>query len=251
MNEPINLQRYAQLVGSMIPADVTFEPLEKDSSQIQVERGLRLPVVEVQSNQSIQIVDAAGHSRPVYRPLLVYSWLLAAEREDEIQASSGSLQGWIERLDDSIVSSLVFATSGMLLKNQTWSARAVEKFGHLIDHQQPSGAFFAEDSGANPETRWYEELIALHAMASYAVRVNDQRAEQAAQRNALFHLEETQPDHASAQPWGLLAFAQFAPPMADQILHALTMQYPAGVTGVPLLLLTDALYGLRRLIERA
>jgi hypothetical protein len=42
---------------------------------------------------------------------------------------------------------------------------------------------------------------------------------------------------------------QYAPPLADQVLHALSMQYPAGVTGVPLLLLTDALYGLQRLIS--
>jgi hypothetical protein len=250
MSHRSDLDRYAQLIHSMIPAKSAFQSVAEGPSQIQVERGLYLPVVEFQGDRAVQIVDAGGHARPAYRPLLIYSWLLTAEKAGEIQASSVSLAPWITKLDDGILSAMVRAAGGTLFKNEKWTANARRRFEQLVDHQQSSGAFFAADSKANPETRWYDELIALHAIASYSVWTNDQRAAKAARQSAMFHLNETQPDHASAQPWGLLAFAQYAPPMADQLLHALTMQYPAGVTGVPLLLLTDALYGLRQVIAR-
>ena len=249
MNRRDDLQQYAELIESMIPKQHTFKPTAEDPFHIQVERGLYWPVVEPQPSQPFSVVDAAGHARPVYRPLLVYSWLLMAERSGDVREPSNSLHPWIESLDDGIFSALVLAVAGALCQNEAWNKMADERFGYLINHQHQTGAFLPYDAKANPEHRWYEELILLHATASYAVRAYSPRATLAVKKSALFHLQETQPDHASAQPWGLLAFAQFAPPLADQVLHALSMQYPAGVTGVPLLLLTDALYGLRRLIN--
>jgi hypothetical protein len=248
MNPPSDLHRYARLIHSMMPAKIAFEPAVEDPTRVQVERGLNLPIVELRPNQSIQVVDAGGHARPVYRSLLVYNWLLELERAGTVPALIASINPWIQTLDEGIFSALVLATAGMIFNNALWIEDADRRFDQMIGHQQVSGAFFADDSTANPEIRWYDELIALHAIGSYALRRSDAPAAQAAQRSALFHLDETQPDHASAQPWGLLAFAQFAAPMADQLLHALKMQYPGGVTGVPLLLLTDALYGLQRLI---
>ena len=62
-----------------------------------------------------------------------------------------------------------------------------------------------------------------------------------------YHQRETQPDHASSQPWGLFAFAwnPDTRPLADQLLHAATVQHPVGQDGVSLILLADALYCLR------
>jgi hypothetical protein len=216
MDRPSDLTRYAQLIESMIPAPSAFQPVAEGPSQIQVERGLHLSMIQlremqpIQENQPIQVVDAAGHARPVYRSLLVYSWLLAAEKAGDL--SFPSVNAWIDSLDDGIFSALVHATAGIIFQNQTWKALADRSFGRLIDRQQSSGAFLPEDAKANPETRWYDELIALHAIASYAVRANDRRAKKAAQRSALFHQNETQPDHASAQPWGLLAFVRAVSP---------------------------------------
>jgi len=246
----ITLTRYAEIIQSMIATQKPFEPTAEDPSGIQVERGLNLPVLDFQRFQMAAVVDAGGHARPVYRPLLVYSWLLAIEMAGGVREMPDELYRWIDSLDEGIWFGLVIAMAGILFDDETWRDAAAERFNDLVDHQQQSGGFLPIDSRANPETRWYEELVLLHAVASYAVRVNDERITAAAAKAAVFHLQETQPDHASAQPWGLLAFARFAPPLADQMLHAMTMQYPAGVTGVPLLLLTDALYGLRRLIER-
>jgi hypothetical protein len=70
-------------------------------------------------------------------------------------------------------------------------------------------------------------------------------------RATAFHQRETQPDHASAQPWGLFAFIcnPQTRPLADHMLHAATVQAASGAggvnDGVALILLADALYCLR------
>ncbi len=239
---PLFLQ-YANLIESMIVAPQAFVPAAEDASHLQVERGIIGPVIECPQTP-VQIVDAGGHARPVYRPLLLYSWLR------NCRIGPAVFTGWVQSLQHhDIWSALVLSIAGERFQNGTWTDEARLSFNQLIDQQRPGGAFLPVDSKANPETRWYEELLLLHALASYSVGQSDPRIHRAVERGALFHLEETQPDHASAQPWALLAFVQYAPLLADQVLHALSMQYPAGVTGVPLLLLTDALYGLRRLIE--
>ena len=119
----------------------------------------------------------------------------------------------------------------------------------LIDLQQPSGEFLASDASVSPESRWYDELTLLHAVAHFAILMPTDARAASVRRAAEFHLFNTQPDHATAEPWALLAFVQYAPPLADQMLLAMSMQYASGVVGIPLLLLRDALYGLR-LLER-
>jgi hypothetical protein len=174
-------------------------------------------------------------ARPANLHLLEYCRLVTGERIEIRDAFDGA--PW---------SSLIFHVAGELLDRPAWVERSRKAFFDFISKQQPGGAFFSADVHANPETRWYEELITLHALASYAARVQDPSMDNAVARNAEFHLNETQPDHATAEPWGLLAFIRYAPPLADQVLHAMSMQYPQGISGVPLLLMTDVLYGLQR-----
>jgi hypothetical protein len=202
------LGRYADLIASMVPKRIEAPP-------------------------------NLGSSRSVHQALLIYSRLLIGD--------TTGIRDALAALDVGIWTSLVFHVAGELLNESSWIEGSREAFINLISHQHPGGAFFQADVHANPETRWYEELITLHAVASYAVRVNEESFRRAVARNAEFHLNETQPDHATAEPWGLLAFIQYAPPLADQVLHAMSLQYPQGITGVPLLLMADVLYGLRRL----
>jgi hypothetical protein len=128
-----------------------------------------------------------------------------------------------------------------------WTIASANAFATICQAQQRDGAFLKTSSSDNPETHWYHELVILHAMTSFAVHSRNDIAMQSAARNAEFHLRQTQPDHATSQPWGLLAFVLHAPLLADQVLHTITTQHPGGVDGVSLLLLADALYGLRQL----
>ena len=191
-----------------------------------------------------------GHSRAVYRPLLIYGRLISPEvdRSESLMRSCEDLEtNPSSDYPTAMWSALALLVAGTSFNRPGWVATSEQTFADLILLQQMNGTFLPPDATANPEARWYDELILLHAVSSFAGHSGDQAAKNAVARSAAYHLHETQPDHASAQPWGLLAFILHARPLADQVLHAAAMQYPNGVTGVSLLLLTDVLYGLRQL----
>lgn len=195
---------------------------------------------DMSATRNKPLVDSFGQTRDVDRPLLIYSRLIAGDVSPDLRNLAGTL-------DESIGSMLARQVAGEIFGEPSWIQQAGEAFAQLADQQRPSGEFLPADNSKNPESRWYEELVALHAAASYAVRSPSEKINNAVRRSAEFHLNETQPDHATAQPWGLLAFIQHATPLADQVLHAMQMQYTGQIEGIPLLLLADALYGLRRL----
>ncbi len=114
----------------------------------------------------------------------------------------------------------------------------------LVRHQQPDGRFLASTDRDNPETHWYHELIILHALGAYALRRGDSSAQQAVNRAALFHLNETQPDHATAEPWGLFIFVRNVQtlPLANHLIHSTQVQHPDGPDRHSWMLLRDALY---------
>ena len=73
----------------------------------------------------------------------------------------------------------------------------------------------------------------LHALTAYAARTSaDVRGPLLA---AEYHLNETQPDHATSEPWGLLAFIlnANAHSVADQMLHTVQVLYPNGAMKTP------------------
>ena len=121
-------------------------------------------------------------------------------------------------------------------------------FDHLCKGATAAGPLLTATSSDNPETHWYHELVLLHAAADYAYATGHDRLTAAVARAAEYHTYETQPDHATAQPWGLPAFVRVpaARPLADQVLHAVQTQHPGGAVGVALLLLADTLYGLEQ-----
>ena len=107
-----------------------------------------------------------------------------------------------------------------------------------------TGAFFHFDgnAGDNPEPWWYHELVLLHAITSYAMLTGDAQALEAAKRAVLFHHRETQPDHATSQPWAIHAFLMDPEtiPTADLLLLAAGVNQPGGLGAVSRILLADA-----------
>lgn len=107
----------------------------------------------------------------------------------------------------------------------------------------------------NPEPAWYHELLLLHLLASFAWQDGSEGALGALAARAAHHQRETQPDHATNEPWAVHAFAvdpatHFT---ADQMLHAAEMNRVSGTDGgtagihaVGLMALRDALYSLAR-----
>ncbi len=287
-----DFRRSAGLIDSMISAEPSFAPTTESQTAIQVERGTVLPrvmkgataeglverLIEVTSAGSIErfaVVDAAGHHRPVYRPLLVYCWLQAFRLSyetlprGEFGRWEEGLRPWCDLLEaelgeinwgfaglpasrggvasEAAWTALALHVAGKVYVRDAWTDLASDTFGRLTRGQQPSGAFLQASPADNPEPNAYHEFTILHAAASYAVQAEDRTLAAAVAKAAAYHVAETQPDHATEQPWALFPFIWSPParPLADQLLHAATLSQPGGAEGVPLMLLADALYCLR------
>ena len=227
----------------------------------------------------LAVVDRQGHHRPLYRPLLVYGWLQAFRLLYEVLPRMDfsrweeALRAWCDLLEAELTgmrwadgevpgargafvgeaawTALALFAAGKVFVRDAWTDLASDAIGRVARAQRPEGNFLTASGSDNPETLWYHELALLHAAASYAVQAEDRTVAAAVARATEYHLRETQPDHATAQPWAVFAYAWNADtrPLADQVLHAVRVQHPTGATGVSLILLADALYCLR-LFER-
>jgi hypothetical protein len=291
------LQRYEQLIASMLDGIEPVEPAHDYAAAVQLDRLRPLAMREHDPQRAsvaverlvelglsprlgqMVVVDAAGHHRPVYRPLLVYTWLAAYRAMYETLSTSNfgrweeGLRGWCDLLEAELTGILwsagpIPASQGDRIAEATWCALALHiagkvfirdawtdlasaTFGSLARSQTTSGAFLSTSAIDNPEPAWFHELSILHAAASYAVQAEDRPLAAAVQRATMFHLHETQPDHATSQPWGIFAFIwnPATHPLADQMLHALQLQQPQQRDSVSLLLLNDALYCLRLFLK--
>jgi len=281
---------YSAAIEPILRRSTLFVPAMESTFAVQVERGEVLPEVMAGNgakrdnlverlivlalggrHHEAVIVDQSGHQRSVYRPLLVYAWLLAFKLEYEKLSRETfgrweeALRIWCDGLEatlarvggDSIPASagaqaaesawtaLALHVAGRLFIRDAWTDLASDMFGRLARVQRPAGTFLEASGSDNPEVAWYHELQILNAAASYAVQAEDRTVAAAVQRATAFHVAETQPDHASAQPWGLFAFIWNAEArsLADQVLHAVSMQ--SEPDGVSLILLAESLYCLR------
>jgi hypothetical protein len=288
-----DFSRYARMIRPMLDEASDFSPQSESATAIQVERGIIFPLllktpagnlsaverlIEISTSDrlsSIAVVDRGGHHRPIYRGLLVYSWLRAfglvyetLPREQFGRWEEG-VRAWCDLLEaelgqtewptppvpaergltasESAWMALALHMAGKTFVRDAWMDLASDIFGRIARSQKDSGAFLHATSADSPETHWYHELVLLHASASYAVQSEDRTIAAAVARNAEFHQNETQPDHASNQPWGLFAFVwnPRTHAHADQVLHAASVQLAADAGGVSLMLLADALYCLQ------
>ena len=266
-----------QVERGTIYAAATAGPPDLTGANDRVERLVRLAAGGVPPQ--VAVVDSLGHHRPVYRPLLVYGWLQAFRLWFEVLPRAEfvrwdeALRAWCDLLEaelgaarvaesgtpasrgdvvtEAAWTALALFSAGRLFVRDAWTDLASDTLGRLTRGQTAEGTFLVPGPSDNPETWWYHELVLLHAAASYAVQAEDRTVAAAVARATEHHLRETQPDHATAQPWALFAFVwdERSRPLADQVLHAASVHRPAGTDGVSLILLADALYCLR-LFER-
>jgi hypothetical protein len=248
------------------------------------ERGLALIERLIELTMSprlaeLAVVDASGHHRPVYRALLIYAWLQAfriayetlpqsqfGRWEEASRVWSDLLEAELGQIDlpegtipagrgasatESAFTALALFVAGKVFVRDVWIDLASDLFGRITRAQQPSGAFLLAGASDNPETHWYHELVILHAAASYAVQAEDRHVASAVARATEYHVRETQPDHATCQPWGLFAFIwnDRTRSLADQLLHATQARDAGRIDGVSLMLLADALYCLRLFLK--
>ncbi len=235
-------------------------------------------LIEVASSSRLadmRVVDSAGHSRAAYRPAMVYACLQSYRLLYETLSPADfgrweeGLRPWADLLESDLGATswpaaslpasagdrwaemawdaLALHVAGKIFVRDAWTDLAADTFGKLYRAQQPSGGFLKATPADQPETLWYHELQFLHAAAAFAVISEDRSVASAVARAGEFHQKEMQPDHATSQPWGLFAFIWNAEtrPLADQLLHSVTLQQPGTIDGVSLMLLADCLYCLQ------
>ena len=290
------LRRAADLVRAAMPSVVpAWSPEREDVTTVQVERGTLFPMAMLGSPAAdvsartarliesstavgpaaLRVVDRAGHARPVYRGLLVYSWLQAYRLlyetlpRDEFGRWDEALRAWCDALEAELTATawpegpmpaahgelaaaaawaaLALHAAGRLFVRDAWTDLAADTFGRAARKQSAGGALLMAAASDNPEPVWFHELVLLHAMASYAVQAEERGVAAAVKRATDYHLRETQPDHATNHPWALFAFLwnPATRSLADSLLHSTRVNDPAGVDGLSLMLLADALYCLR------
>jgi hypothetical protein len=252
--------------GTILPLLLTSpdaDALTRVERLIEITRAGRL--------DTIAIIDRLGHHRPIYRPLLIYAWLSAfsARYEDLPRQEFGrweeALRAWSDLLEAELGDigwdqtsalaargssaseacwiALALQRAGKIYVRDVWIDLASDLFGKLVKSQQPSGAFLQASAADSPEARWFDELAILHAAAAYAALAEDRTVAAAVKKNTEFHLRETQPDHATTQPFGLFAFIwnPQTRTLADAMLNHVSMNSDP----VSQILLADVMQTLR------
>ncbi|MCC7351789.1 MAG: hypothetical protein IT446_14610 [Phycisphaerales bacterium] len=262
MSNPLD---YARQLEQLLQHQRDSAPAADSTSAIPVERGAVLARVLMNPDvrfsmpsvsAASRIIDRNGHARSIYRPLLTYALtqaMVLSRHQTEISLEMPESFNWPpERLPANLAEPAAIACWNALTLFITGQDSARTHFDQLVARQQPEGSFLYATPSDSPDMRWYYELVLLHALCSYAAQSGDKAAATAVRRNALFHLEESQPDHATNHPWGLFAFIWVAEarPLADQLLHTLQTQHPEGIGGIAAILVADALLCLRCLADR-
>lgn len=291
-----DFRRFANLITPMIAAPPEFAAQSESATTIQIERGVIFAhsmndrthwqssgierLIATAPVPRVPVVDRHGHTRPVYRPLLVYAYLQTFARayeslpraefgrwEESIRAWCDVLEGTIGEFDwpagaiparlgaratEIAWAALTLHVAGKVFVRDAFTDFAADTFGRFTKRQRESGALFDTTGSDNPETNWYHELVVLHAAASYAVQAEDRALATAVRRASEYHAANTQPDHATNQPWALFAFIwnEQTRPFAEQMLHASATR-DASSNHITLMLLADALYCLRLFIPES
>lgn len=202
-----------------------------------------------------RFVDGAGHSRSLYRGLVLYAMgattqltigsytRFSKSRVPAFMAFNESTSPPLASEGAQVVE-LAFDALALMpsfLKVATY--QSFQLLEAIAARQQPDGSFLLRTASDNPEPTWYHELALLHAVSTFAYRTCNPVAEKAMLRAAQYQAENIQPDHASSHPFALHAFLRIEQGvfLADMMLHAAGVQHPASMDIVSLLLLANAL----------
>jgi hypothetical protein len=191
----------------------------------------------------IALTDPAGHSRDVYHPLAVDLCLAAFGRCYETltpDAWSMCEQATLDAVaplrlaEHFITAAPPPALTALVLWQSLALTRQAKLLGRDVDLEMidavvqaivrrggEHGSLHPQLDDDSPDGWVYRELSGLHALASLALLRRNAGWSRRVEEIAHFHLEHTQPDHTTSQPWGLFAFLWPARTrsFAEQQLH--------------------------------
>lgn len=192
------------------------------------------------------VVDPAGHSREVYHPFALHLCLAAFARRYE--SMPASLWSRCQSMAESAVAPmrLVESCAGIAPEpEQTaltlWRALALADAAVLLGRDLdmelidavvhavvrrpgPEGSLHPRLAEQSLDAWTYRELTGLHALAGLALLRRNQGWARRVEEVAMHHVENTQPDNTTNQPWALFGFAwsMNTRSFADQQIHDAT-----------------------------
>ncbi|QQE10423.1 hypothetical protein JD969_13030 [Planctomycetota bacterium] len=203
--------------------------------------------------------DTLGFTRPCYHPMLVHLHWAAMQKQweklSDEQREQGNelaetatkafiwLAGYVDPNKPIPNTEVELVLMGAACLNWLRDKRAIDVFGdaissftngscgdvvdilvtRIISQMGDDGEMrpFDADSGDLLDAWWYRELVSLHGLTSLSVQTDRIDWTYCCKRVADHHLRNTQPDHTTAQPWGVATYASdpnlFT--FADQQLH--------------------------------
>lgn len=211
---------------------------------------------ELGSNPYLPMRDELGHHRPVYRLLLLHGGLRVMMTSPSLaeprplilppahENPSADLQLWgcLLQLEQSAIKALPTAATDA----------ALAQIDELLTRPGEGGSLHRMNADESLDGWTWRELVGLHALAHVCVLAPSPMRLNRLQEVASYHLDNTQPDNTTNQPWGLPGFVLGgAVTLAEQQLHdvlahatTLASRRPPLLTG---LLLADA----ARLLQRS
>ena len=239
--------RYAKLLLHGATAGQPETPSAMDAGLVLCDALAGRPTREPAAGTGEPSRDGGGHGRAFYPGLIAYAKGLAAllgeaaNLEPAPQRPDGPRLTQPAADDGAAVAAEVWDDLAALVRRREGAGTAILNLVAAQDHRA-AYLRFDGNAGDNPEPWWYHELVLLHAVTSYALLTGDAAASESAKRAAAFHHAETQPDHATGQPWAVHAFLldPDTTPTADLLLLAAGVNGAGGLSAVSRILLADA-----------
>jgi hypothetical protein len=174
--------------------------------------------------QATALTDGAGQSRDVYFPLAMHLHLLALENCETMPqphhastvASAQKVWAWLTASASEVQSGPQDAAMALWRSLCQYDAAPfcsdslVTALPAAVDvvlrAPGPGGSLHPMAADQSLDAWTYQELTGLHALTHLALRQRNLPWLSRVQETAIYHLENTQPDHTTNQPWGLPAF---------------------------------------------
>jgi hypothetical protein len=208
------------------------------------------------------LADGGGHRRPIYLPLVLHLNLQAFARRYE--SLTPALWSQCESAWPAAIEPLRVAEQfsdqpppGAILDVVLWQALCLMQWGlamsrdtdleyldsvvhQVVSRPGAGGSLHARQPRESLDAWTYRELAGLHALANLALLRRSAPWSRRVEQVALYHLENTQPDNTTNQPWGVFAFlwSSQTRSFAEQQLHDATTNAAGDV--IAALLLADA-----------
>jgi hypothetical protein len=164
--------------------------------------------------------DSAGHTRAVYGLLVEHLFQCALRLLGCAQVMPPPQRAHDRRDDDDADVSVVLWRA--LVNADDIHATVGPEVDRVLVGPQAIGPLHAfAESQMLIDVWWYRELVGLHALHGLALRMDRDDWRTRVRAATAYHLEHTQPDHTTAQPWALAAFASEPTTaiFAEQQLH--------------------------------